>query len=526
MEPYRKGTSFSEWIERLSSVFRLNKIKDEDKKDYFATLCGPSVYSEVKLLFPNTNYSDIIYDEMVSKLKSRFDKTETDFIQRFKFNHRIQQHDETVEDFVLSVKLQAEFCSFENFKEKAIVDRIVAGVKDKALQQRLLSEEKLTLTSAEKIVITWEMASSNARGMKGNSLDQISAVRPSSSAGSAFRKIRDTLDLARSMNSPNERLSVKDRLGYRSYNGPRKTDWRRDNSRNQLAYEDRVCGFCGLKGHLKRKCFKLKNLRRDTVKFMDTWQAEHGGSGPTDDASISGLFNRLKTDKSDSEDEEYDAGELECMMVSSINKINNPCLVNTLIEGKSLTMEVDCGASVSVIGKNQYFRTFGKPLSKSSKQLIVVNGNRLSIKGEANVSVKFREKLANLQLLVIDCENEFIPLLGRTWLDVFFSNWREFFTSSSTINSMAEHALDTTVDELKQKFAGVFKKDFSTPIKGFEADLVLKNETPIFKKAYDVPYRLRDKVLDYLARLEKEGVITPIKTSEWASPVVIVMKKK
>lgn len=147
---------------------------------------------------------------------------------------------------------------------------------------------------------------------------------------------------------------------------------------------------------------------------MDTWQAEHSGNGATDEATIGGLFNRLRTDKSDSEDEDYDAGELECMMVSSINKINNPCLVNTLVEGKHLTMEVDCGSSVSVSGKNQYNRVFDKPLSKSNKQLIVVNGNKLCIKGEANVMVKFRGKLADLQLLVIDCENEFIPLLGRT----------------------------------------------------------------------------------------------------------------
>ena len=36
---------------------------------------------------------------------------------------------------------------------------------------------------------------------------------------------------------------------------------------------------------------------------------------------------------------------------------------------------------------------------------------------------------------------------------------------------------------------------------------------------------MKDKVIDYLDRLEKEKVITPIKTSQWASPVIIVIKK-
>lgn len=71
----------------------------------------------------------------------------------------------------------------------------------------------------------------------------------------------------------------------------------------------------------------------------------------------------------------------------------------------------------------------------------------------------------------------------------------------------------------------MFEKSFSSPIKGYKAELVMKDGTPIFKKAYGVPYRLRDRVADYLERLEEEKVITPIDTSQWASPIIIVIKK-
>lgn len=53
----------------------------------------------------------------------------------------------------------------------------------------------------------------------------------------------------------------------------------------------------------------------------------------------------------------------------------------------------------------------------------------------------------------------------------------------------------------------------------------MKDDTPIFKKDYDVPNRLKDKVSVYLDKLDREKVITPIDTSEWASPIIIVMKK-
>lgn len=213
------------------------------------------------------------------------------------------------------------------------------------------------------------------------------------------------------------------------------------------------------------------------------------------------------------------------MLVASINKISNPCLVNVVIEGKCLEMEIDCGASVSVMSKRRYLSKFDNPLHSYSEPLMVVNGSKLKIEGEATVSVKFNGKEALMQLLVLDCENDFYPLLGRTWLDIFYPDWRQFFTNSLQINSINDESRRIAVDEFKNRFANVFTKDFSSPIKGYKAELVMKDVAPIFRKAYDVPYRLKDKVSVYLDKLEREKVITPIDTSEWASPIIIVMKK-
>lgn len=146
LEPFRRGNSFADWVERLGFLFNMNKIPDDEKRDHFVTLSGPVIFKELKLLYPNTKLAEVPYEEMISKLKARLDKTESDLVQRLKFNVRVQQPDESVEDFVLSVKLQTEFCNYncnaETFKQMAIRDRIVAGIRDKALQQRLLNEEK------------------------------------------------------------------------------------------------------------------------------------------------------------------------------------------------------------------------------------------------------------------------------------------------------------------------------------------------------------------------------------------------
>ena len=110
------------------------------------------------------------------------------------------------------------------------------------------------------------------------------------------------------------------------------------------------------------------------------------------------------------------------------------------------------------------------------------------------------------------------------WQDIFFPQWRGAFGETSKVNQIAV-SIDNVVADVQSKFINVFDKSLATPIKGFEADLVLKDDTPVFKRAYDVPLRLRDQVYEHLKSLEKDGVITPVDASEWASPVIIVVKK-
>ncbi|XP_062700489.1 uncharacterized protein LOC115262113 [Aedes albopictus] len=94
------------------------------------------------------------------------------------------------------------------------------------------------------------------------------------------------------------------------------------------------------------------------------------------------------------------------------------------------------------------------------------------------------------------------------------------------INNLAQDkGIEGIVNGLKTKYSKIFDKDFSEPVVGYEGDLVLKSDQPIFKKAYTVPYKLKEKMEKHLEMLEQQKVITPIKASEWASPVIVVVKK-
>jgi hypothetical protein len=70
----------------------------------------------------------------------------------------------------------------------------------------------------------------------------------------------------------------------------------------------------------------------------------------------------------------------------------------------------------------------------------------------------------------------------------------------------------------------VFNDELGT-VKGIQASLKLKEgATPKFYKPRPVPYALRDKVADEIKRLEKLGIIEKIDFSEYAAPIVPVLK--
>jgi len=57
--------------------------------------------------------------------------------------------------------------------------------------------------------------------------------------------------------------------------------------------------------------------------------------------------------------------------------------------------------------------------------------------------------------------------------------------------------------------------------------LTLRDDAKLcFHKAYDVPFALRSVIEEILGNIMKEGKFVPVQISEWASPVVIVRKKR
>ncbi|KAK9708448.1 hypothetical protein QE152_g27200 [Popillia japonica] len=147
-------------------------------------------------------------------------------------------------------------------------------------------------------------------------------------------------------------------------------------------------------------------------------------------------------------------------------------------------MEVDTGAAVSLIPYNCYTKYFNSlPIEKCKLKVKTVSGEYLPLKGVINVTVN--DLLKYLPLYIADSKVNFIPLLGRDWLDLLNPSWKSPLNFHSPVNVKCIQPMS----ELESKFPNVFATNQKSTIKGYKAKLIVKEGSGIIHKPYSL---LRD----------------------------------
>ena len=72
--------------------------------------------------------------------------------ERARFNRRTQQQGESVEDYITVLHQLADTCEHGDIKGEMIRDRLVVGIRDELLSERLQMESDLTLEKAKKLI--------------------------------------------------------------------------------------------------------------------------------------------------------------------------------------------------------------------------------------------------------------------------------------------------------------------------------------------------------------------------------------
>ena len=142
--------------------------------------------------------------------------------------------------------------------------------------------------------------------------------------------------------------------------------------------------------------------------------------------------------------------------------------------------------------------------SLSSKESLTVVGAR-------DVKVQYEGQSATLPLLVVKGNGP--TLLGRNWLGTIKINWYDIhYTPSTRLQNLLER-----YDVVFQDKLGCFQ--------GHQAKIkVDPDAVPRYCKAHTLPYSMRAKVEEEIDRLVAEGILEPVEYSDWAAPVVAVLK--
>ena len=140
------------------------------------------------------------------------------------------------------------------------------------------------------------------------------------------------------------------------------------------------------------------------------------------------------------------------------------------------------------------------------------SNNSIQFAGEITLKFKYNSRHVTHRFLVV--ENHYSSLIGRDLLSKLNCN----LSISENINSLK------TQNDVIKKYENYFSDKFVSNVQQKVSLPMKKNVQPVFCKARPVPIRLKDKVLEELSRLERAGVVTRVISSDWASPVVNVLK--
>ena len=453
---------WSQYVQRLEQFFAANDIADSKKAAVFLATIGPNAFHILSNLVAPRQPGEETYVRLIEVMSEFYNPKPLVTVQRYRFYSRFRQSDESVSAFVAELRNLAKECDFGERLEENLRDRLVCGISDEVIQKRLLSEQNLTFKKAFEIAQSHESAAKNIATLHG------------SYQSHDVHKLKDS---ASSSYQPCYRCGQS---GHRDVN---------------CRFRTATCYYCGKVGHIKSVCRSRKHSRHSS---------NHSSRSSTDHSSTAHPSEVKQISEEPNSTEEY-------TLFSIPSGSRTPLYATVLIDNSSLIMEIDTGASFSVISKATYNKLFpSRPLQSTNVKLKTYTGEPLHVHGQITANVQYQNKKYNLLLIVAGEEGP--SLLGRDWLYSLRLDWNTIL-----------HLHHNNLSDILQKYSSVFSKGLGT-LKGFKAKLYVNNTKPIFCKARPVPYAIRSQVEAELEKLVKQKILEPVPFSDWAAPIVPVMK--
>ncbi|XP_041379565.1 uncharacterized protein LOC121392407 [Gigantopelta aegis] len=447
------------YAERLEQYFLANDVQAQEKKRaILLSVCGASTYQLIRNLVSPQKPSEKTFDELVKLVQEHHQPPPSVTVQRFAFHSRTRKEGESIANFVAHLRELSEHCQFGDTLNDMLRDRLICGCNDDRLQRLLLQKPSpLTIDKAFTIAQAHESAERSAKDL----------LRPDSSQVNSLKGRRDP-------NFSRDRaVSIE---CYRCLGA---------HSPAVCRFKNVACSFCKKTGHIARACRSKRGpVQKDTHKSTHTTRRKNLRDTPKRAHQIT-----------DSEADHSPNESTYTLFNMNTNRVK-PIQVTVNVNGVDITMEVDTGASVSIISESTYRKYWEK--------------------GQAPPIVPSSTNLKTYTLTVVKGSGP--SLLGRDWLLKIKLNWEKLH-----LNYLQPKALK--LEDVLNRHNVLFKDELGL-VQSTQAKLHVDPQSqPKYFRPRPIPYALRGKVEQELERLEKAGIIEPVEFSEWAAPVVPVIKR-
>ena len=123
------------YAQRFEHFLLANGVTVNSKRLHLLlALIGNSTLKLLANLVAPWKPGELSYTQICEQLDKHFSPKHVKIAERFCFHNRRQKSGETVADYLADLQKLAIHCEFGEFLEDALCDRLVCGLKDKAMQ--------------------------------------------------------------------------------------------------------------------------------------------------------------------------------------------------------------------------------------------------------------------------------------------------------------------------------------------------------------------------------------------------------
>ncbi|UYV71234.1 K02A2.6-like, partial [Cordylochernes scorpioides] len=457
-------------FERYLVVSGMKKKEEADKIDLFMYLMGDRADDIFRTFKFEKEEEATKIDSVLKAFDSHFCVRKNIIYERAKFNSRIQEDREPVDEFITSLYKLADSCEFEGLHEQLIRDRIVVGVRDKALSERMQLDSELTLEKAVKMV----------RQQEAVRQQQVDLQRPSTSQKVNQVKFNSKKQSPKQQQQPSRKKEKSSKTRSRC---PKCGGFTHREGQACRA-EGQRCNLCSKTGHFAN-CCPDKQAKTAEVKAVSELDEEIG-------------FLLEVSAVEDSSNLDDDEGECRRRWTAEIQ-----------VNGKKVKFKLDSQADVTCV-----------PLCLFKK----IMGQQRLVKSDINIRAAEFSELQTVGMFISTLRNgnyeikEKIYVIRRLSEPLLSRRACELLNLARRIEVVATRI--NPIKEFPEVFEGLGQIGNPYEIKLKPGAKPYAVHTP-----RRVPIPLMEKLKTRLEELEKAGIIAQVNVAtEWCAPTVIAGK--